>query len=103
MWGLLHQIMWRKLCGRQAHCFCWNPYGRASYFLKDIYQGFQLFRDVLQMLSVAENFIQCDPVLQHSTEFSGLDTTSADQLQQSLAEFCALIPNKNKFFSGNSV
>lgn len=55
------------------------------------------------MPSVAESFIQCDPALQHSTKFSGLDATSADQLQQSLAEFYALMLNKNKFFPGNSV
>jgi len=36
------------------------------------------FLDALQMLSVAESFIQCDPVFQYSTEFSDLDATSAD-------------------------
>lgn len=36
------------------------------------------------MLPVAKSFIQHDPVLQHSTEFSGLGTTSN---YNSLAEF----------------
>lgn len=98
MWGLLHQIMWRKLCGRQAHCLCWNPYSSASYFLKYIYRGFQLFLDVLQMPSVAESFIQCDPVLQHSTEFSGLDATSADQLHRVLLNFMHWSQTKISFF-----
>lgn len=55
------------------------------------------------MPSVAESFIQCDPVLQHSTEFSGLDATSSDQPQQSLAEFSALPSNKKKVFPGDNV
>jgi len=58
------------------------------------------------MLSVVESFIQCasnSAVLQHSAEFSGLDANTADHLQQSLAEFHELIPNKNQLFPSSSV
>lgn len=94
-WGLLHQIMWRKVCDKQAHCLCWNLYVNASHFLKDMYRGFQLFLDVFQMLRVAESFIQHDPVLQHSTEFSGLGATSSCN---SLAQFYDQFQAKISFF-----
>lgn len=95
IWGLLHQTMWRKLCDKQAQCLCWNLYVSASHFLKDMYRGFQLFLDVFQMLPVAENFIQHDPVLQYSAEFSGLDATSS---YNSLAEFYDWFQAKITFF-----
>lgn len=52
------------------------------------------------MLPVAESFIQHDPLLQHSTEFSGLGANSS---YNSLAEFYDQFQAKIRFFLGNSV
>lgn len=95
MWELLHQIMWRKCCDKQAHCLFWNLYVSASHFLKDLYRGFQLFLDAFQMLPVPGSFVQHDPVLQHSTEFSGLGASSN---YNSLAEFYDWLQAKISFF-----
>lgn len=95
MWGLLHQIMGRKLRDRQAYCLFWNLNVSASHFLKDMYRGFQLFLDAFQMLPAAESLIQHDPVLQHSSEFSGLGASSN---YSSLAKFYHWLQAKTSLF-----